>query len=1084
MKRTIFSFALMCTVLMAAQSAIGQNTYDWTAKIKNPSFESGTANWTVQKSVSGWEDLKISSGDAADGSQHYNLWAQKVTSIGVSQSITLPAGSYTLSAQLRTNAQGLSDQNVFAKTSAGTQKSAALAVADAWTKLTVSFTLTKEETISVGAAGTGNGSSEKGWFCVDDFRLMGDQEPSADMDRTVEQVSDAITLNGTGALHITGTEPFATPGSVDIAATEHAVIFFDALRPSEAKKWLGKVTILGEAAVSEKNCQLRLYDHGTLLLPYGKENKNDTGFHPLTVYMGQNCTGESCECFGTENTKGFMNSLTDETLNNRIRSFRLKRGYMVTFSVGTEGWGYQRCFIASDEDLVVNTLPTILDQRISSYRIFRFDNVGKNGVANILNTTNLGKLNCTWTYAWGVGQSLGTDYECVPHMNNLWSASTYDLGRNDQSPYLKTDNEPANSADPKPATVDQELERWPELMRTGRRLLSPSSFDSGEWWHKQFFDSIDARGWRCDICDIHSYWAEGSFNNIKSNWADKFGRPVWITEFIWGASWSGGFGIFGVAKTNEERGNPTEDILNQNRDVLARIWAKLNSYDYVERYAYWNDEWACSKILWNGNLTPAGEYYSKMKTGPSYSGTYNFVPKDWRLTAATDLTATHDQRKGAVTVTWINNNGDLSETVTLQRRKGTGTWQTVETFTRPDDHTLTYTEELTDNGLFSYRVVEKTYKNTTLTSNIASVSIASSIGTEELQYGRIEENCTDTITVGCLNLDTRPIVFLGMPTNANSGVGIVPRVTVTARNSFNFALQPWNLPASGSITKAETVDFLALKVGQYQWGTMRAEVDTCRYTTASGTVSKTSRGDTIEVFFRQPFADDVTPVVIVQSLTVNKNTAPATAKVFDVTNLSFKMKLVKQDGETKSIVSQYAFYIAITPGQANLGETGKSIIAGRCSETPVGGTANIACNFTNVKGQTINLRNPYLIAGPQTHHLDYASLFRQASTITASATDGEGTAYTATTGIRVRRQMDTSLTTSQIGTNSATTNGDIIGWIAINDATLDQTVGIQDIDNPLQNTSNAVYDLNGRRVTRTHLSKGIYIRDSKKIIVR
>ena len=1082
MKRAFLSFALMCLALLTAQNMYGQTTYDWTAKITNPSFENGTAGWTVQKSVSGWEDLKIVSGSAADGSQHYNLWAQNINSIGLSQIVTLPAGTYTLSAQLRTNPQGVSDQNVYAKTSGGTKKSAALTVADTWTKLSVDFTLTREETVTIGATGTGNGQNEKGWFCVDDFRLMSNQEPGADMDRMVEQVTDMITLNGTGALHITGTEPFATTGKVDIAATDHAVIFFDALRPSEAKKWLAAVTINGEAAVSEQNCQLRLYDHGTLLYPYGKENKNETGFHPLTVYTERNCTGESCDRFGIENTKGFMNSLTEETLNNRIRSFRLKRGYMVTFSIQTEGWGYQRCFIADKEDLIVNELPTILDKRISSYRIFRWNNIGKNGVANILNTTNLGKLNCTWTYAWGVGNSLGTDYECVPHMNNLWSASTYDLGVNNQSPYLKTDNEPANGNDPKPASVNQELERWPELMRTGRRLISPSSFDSGEWWHKQFFDSIDARGWRCDIVDIHCYWNEGSFNNIKGSWADKFQRPVWITEFIWGASWSGGFGIFGIARTDQEKGNPSEDILNQNRDVLARIWAKLNSYDFVERYAYWNDEWACSKILWNGNLTPAGEYYSKMKTGPSYSGTYNFVPRDWRLQAATDLTATYNQKKGICTITWTNNNGDLSETVTLQRRQGSGAWQTVETFTRPDDHTLTYEDELTEGGFYTYRVVEKTYKNTTLTSNTASVSMANSQGSEEVQYGRIEAMASDTIVVGCISQDIRPIVFLGMSTNANSNIGLVPRVIASTKTTFNFTLTPWSLPGTAVATKSETVDFMALKTGQYQWGTMRAEVDTCRYTNANGNESKMCKGDTVEVFFRQPFADDITPVVIVQPVTANKNTALVTPKVFDVNNVSFKMKLVKQDEETKNIIAQYVYYIAITPGQANLDEDGKSIVAGRCEATPVGGTATFSCAFTNSEGQPLNLRKPYIIAAPQTHNLDHTSLFRQVGTTTATATDDEGNTFTATTGLRIRRQMDTSLTSSQIGTNTAADNGDIIGWIAINDAKVEEETDGIVTTAKAEYTDPVIFDISGRRTQQPR--RGLYIVNNKKVVIK
>lgn len=725
MKRTVKRLAtLAATVLMTAVAVQAHDTYEWTGKLKNASFESGTTGWTLQKNVSGWEDFKIVSGSAPDGDKHYNLWAQKVTSLNLYQSVSLPAGQYTLTAQVRTNTQGLSDQHLYVTTAQGTASSANLSRNDyEWETLTLNFTLTAAGSLSLGIASTGSGTSEKGWFCVDDFRLWGDQEPDPHMNQTVEQVSTAVRLTGQADYHITSTTPFTAEGSIDIENTDHAVVFFDNLRPSEAKTFLKYVRINGANAVAESNCQLRLYDHGTVLYPYGKENKNTTGFHPLTVYTEQYCQGEQCEAFGIENTKGFMNTLTDETLNNRIRSFRLKRGYMVTFAIGEAGWGYQRCFIADSEDLIVNTLPDILDRRISSYRVFRWDNVGKNGVANILNTDNLKKLNCTWTYAWGPGQSLGTDYECVPHMNNLWSTTDYQLGVNNQSPNLKTDNEPANSNDPYPATVAQELERWPQLMRTGRRLLSPSSFDSGEWFHTQFFDSIDARGWRCDVVDIHCYWSEGNFNNIRSNWADKYHRPVWITEFIWGASWSGGFGIFGVATTNAERGNPSDATLQKNKEVCARIWENLNGQDCVERYAYWNDEWPCSKILWNGNLTPAGEYYAQMKTGTGYNPNYDYAPREWRCQAAKSLLATYDAGKLACMVEWQSMDCDLAESITLQRREGAGAWQAIETWEHPDFVDFSFEDVDVDGDKeYSYRVVEKTWKNTTLTSGAVAMS--------------------------------------------------------------------------------------------------------------------------------------------------------------------------------------------------------------------------------------------------------------------------------------------------------------------------------------------------------------------------
>ncbi len=709
---------------MSLFSAHAETTYDWTGILKNPSFENGINNWNLARSVTGSTDIKIINTDPAHGAMVYNIWASKVKMFDLNQKVTLPAGEYKLSVQLWTNAVGVGNQHLYVKTTAGTYESPAITNASvkAWETVSVNFTLAEGEQVTIGVNSTADGSSEKGWFRADNFRLMSNLVPGAELDQEVAQVTSDLSLTSTGDLRITGTDPFAESATVDITS-DQAAIYFENLRPALVKAQLSHVKINGTPAVANSNCQLRLYDHGTLLLPYAKEGKADGAFHPLTVYSEQYCAGDSYSNFGIENTNGFMNTLSTEALNNRIRSFRLKRGYMVTFALGVEGHGYQRCFIADKEDLVVNVLPAILDNRISSYRVFRFDNIGKNGVANITDQARLKRLNCTWTYTWGAGQSIGTDYECVPHMNHLWSTSILSLGANDLSPYLKTDNEPANSADPSPATVAQELERWPELMRTGRRLLSPSSYDGGVPWHTQFFDSIDARGWRCDICDIHSYWNEGTYDGIKSNWVDKFKRPVWITEFIWGASWSGGLGIFNEARTSEERNNPPQYILDKNKEVMARILPKLNAMQYVERYAYWNDEAPCSKLLWGDKITPTGEFYAQMKTGPSYSGANEFIPKEWRCDAPKNLLATYNFDKKKCEVKWTSRNCDLTETMTLQRRIDEGEWVDLKQWVRPDSVDFLYEDSVDINLDYSYRVVMKTWKN----KEVASAPMALSL---------------------------------------------------------------------------------------------------------------------------------------------------------------------------------------------------------------------------------------------------------------------------------------------------------------------------------------------------------------------
>ncbi len=110
LRRTI----LLLTTMMSPMTMMAQ--HEWTAIINNPSFEKGTSGWTLETNVSGWEDYFIATEGAADGIRHYNIWAQRVKSINIFQNVSLPAGKYTLSAQLKTNTQGLNNQHVYAVT--------------------------------------------------------------------------------------------------------------------------------------------------------------------------------------------------------------------------------------------------------------------------------------------------------------------------------------------------------------------------------------------------------------------------------------------------------------------------------------------------------------------------------------------------------------------------------------------------------------------------------------------------------------------------------------------------------------------------------------------------------------------------------------------------------------------------------------------------------------------------------------------------------------------------------------------------------------------------------------------------------
>ena len=498
---------------------------------------------------------------------------------------------------------------------------------------------------------------------------------AANKKTSVTQVTAPVTVSDDEDYTVTSATPFAEGGSIDITNTDHAVVILSSVKPSAAIKLLSNITINGQKAVNNTNCQVKMYNLGAIILPYGNSVK------PLTVYSEPDFGGTAVSDFGTEHSGGYMNTLSEAKLNNKIRSFRLKRGYMVTFSTRPSGRGYSRCFIAADADLEVPSLPAVLDSRISSYRVFKWYDAGKKQLANDTRSNVLAALNVQSSYDWGQGNgSLLPDYEWVPnHIYEDWPSSAT-IGGTTQSPHTKNNNEPRNSSDDHPQDLATILGNWENMMRTGMRLCSPASWDGSDYSNAtgflaDFLDSIDARGWRCDIIDLHCYWPEDKFGNIK-NWVNKYKRPVWISEWCWGASWNKN-GAFAPGVTQ-----------NDVKSALQRICANLNSWNYVERYYYWNSEAAISKLYDGGKLTPAGEYYASMNSGLGYNGKYDFVPTTPRQYPPTDFKATPDGDK--VSISWRELNGEYNQLMQIERKLKGGQWEVFQDVT-PKESGGTYT---------------------------------------------------------------------------------------------------------------------------------------------------------------------------------------------------------------------------------------------------------------------------------------------------------------------------------------------------------------------------------------------------------
>ncbi len=886
------------------------------------------------------------------------------------------------------------------------------------------------------------------------------------------QVTGGVSLTADVDYTITGTTPFATAGSVDIVNTDRAVLVFKNIKPSKViSDHLGNVYINGEAAKNGTNCQVRMYANGAVVLPYGNNCK------PLTCYTEEDFQGESYNNYGMGHSGGYMNTLNAASLNNNIRSFKLKRGYMVTFAVGLSGWGYSRCFIADKADLELASVPAPLNGKISSYRIFKWWNAPKQGLASDTRLDANRALNSAWCYDWGTGWDMGPDMECVPnHIYEDWPSSSA-CGSVTYSCHMKTNNEPGNAADDHPQDVATVLDNWQNLMRTGLRLCSESSHDGSMPHLEAFIDSIDARGWRCDILDLHCYWPTGTFNSLTW-YSDEYGhgRPIWISEWLWGASWHKN-GIFAATSDWDNFGSSANQTANYNG--VTPILEVLNANPRVERYAYWNSERNCSKLLHEGKLSKLGEYYAQMETGMGYNPANEFVPKIV-YKAPGELQMEYTKKDNTVSLTWSDSNGDMLDSIVVEHRTpGSYTWEKLGNITPRDMNgkdgaTYSYEHNPDEVGIHYYRVTEYYNNRKKFSTNETTVTIAAAKHVGALQYGQLSIASADAVSTDIDPQETPPYVVAGLVSNRNTGNGITNQVRTISGKSFSFRLSPWQLKEPVEFKRSESVDYLLLPsdlVSHLGNGMMLISQK-------AGNI----KGEETEIVFPQPFPEGVTPVVLVQQNTSVSSYAPVTVRAYDVTNTGFKVILTRQEGATGAFNPQNVNYFACTPGQTAIGG-GKLLTVGRNDVNPVGRTTQQLVTLFDQQGDTLFLQNPYIIAAPQTKNYGKTSVFRQHSL----ESDDRGVC-----GFRVRRQDDP---TSTHTTTSSLDNGDYMGWFIISDdpkgtgdeqpvilptaigqmKPADMGYSISGRTITANRPSLRVYDAGGRQVeTGTELSAGIY----------
>lgn len=504
-------------------------------------------------------------------------------------------------------------------------------------------------------------------------------------ERTVISLAKTkLTLDEQIDFHIISESTPLDNSTIDLT-NEQAWVIFDNIRPSKVKsEWLKYIRINGKAAQADTNCRVVIYLNGALVMPYSKMDEK--------IFVGY----EGEQYSGTERGYGLGNMENLGQDANRFRSFRLKRGYMVTVASGTKGSGYSRVYVADHHDIEVPVLPNALYGRISSLHVKKWQYVSKKGYCSSKGSAKdvAGKIRATWFYSWSADNSANDDLEYIPIRQHKWWPSMSQIGKHENATACLSINEPEHSEQHNNCDCGGAVSEWtactltPDFQQTGMRIGSPAPTDAG--WLTNYIGHCNDMAYRCDFVAIHCYWGSNEANDGAA-WYNKLKaiyeatkRPIWITEWAYGASW-----------TNESWPSGWSDKLEQNRWRVKDIMQKLEEAPFVERYAYYEHDTQFRNLVdWSdGHITPAGKVYRDMKSNFAYNADVQFTPVWWAPGLKTP-TLKVQINEADFNLIVSNGNTDVTDILTIQRRTGNGEWTDFHTEKNRnlfDQQTITYT---------------------------------------------------------------------------------------------------------------------------------------------------------------------------------------------------------------------------------------------------------------------------------------------------------------------------------------------------------------------------------------------------------
>lgn len=718
---------------------------------------------------------------------------------------------------------------------------------------------------------------------------------------TADSYSDQeVIINGATELHLTSSSAPLTNSIVELNSND-SWLFFDNLRPAAVvSNYLKYIYVNGNNATYNSNCRVSIYKHGTVVIPQAPS------FQPLTVYSGLDFTEDSTSDFSL-----FTKNTSLGTFDNKIRSLKLKRGYMVTLATLSSGLGYSRVYIADDKDLELSELPDLLDNKISFIRVLRWEWPSKKGWAGS-DETEYTAVNATWRYDWSASGSTSSKVEYVPIKQKSSWPSWDDINGKEYVTHVLGYNEPDATDQGNFQTLDAMLSAWPSFMQTGLRIGSPawanaySTAESGSLF--DFIDACDSLNYRVDFVALHCYWG----GKTPANWYkdlkyihDRTGRPLWITEWNNGANW-----------TTESWPTDSLACLQQQLTAIKGILQVLDTASFVERYSIYN--WVEDKraMVISGNLTPAGSYYSADTSEIAFNHDGEVIPN--YIYGDPSLSIAYGTKSYSLTVS--DPNSENYAGCIIDRKANDDDY--LEYINSDKSTVKIFTEALDTSGITKVRYkVRSKFSDGSISDYSNDVGYELTNGLSDAQYGNMSIGNIDWNVLFFKNsYQATPAIVLGAPTNLNSSIYLVPRVKlVSAASRTTVELSPWSYQNVTSLSNEETVPYFILSQGQHDLGGI----------TAFAGLSTAGKSWT-SVSFSTPF--DTIPVVFANQIATSTSYA-TTLRIRNVSKSGFEVKLQKESGVTATLPTEMISYIALTPGTGEI--DGKKVIVNKTADKAV-----------------------------------------------------------------------------------------------------------------------------------------------------